>query len=232
MKKKNKIFTIFLYILLLGFICASLLVYYFSRIIGPGLMKSASAEVKRLTSTIVNNSVREYLNNNKNLKIVDIIRSGDRIDVIRYNTSVVNEVSMDISNLIEQDISYMILGEVERIDFSSSKITDSYYDRIDDGIIFSISIGNITGNSLLSNIGPRIPLKLELVSSVNVEVKNKITEYGMNNALMEVFLEISVNPLVIMPFVSEEINVVNKIPVVTEIIQGDIPDSYFGNKNN
>lgn len=218
-----------IYILLIAFICACLVIYYFSNLLGDNLVKSACLEVNRITSIIVNNGVRKYLSNNDNLNVIDIVRNEDRIEVIRYNTVAVNRVSMDISNSIEQDINYMILGELDKIDFSLSKITDSYYESIDNGLVLGISIGNITGSSLLANIGPRIPLKIEMVSNVNVEIENKITEYGMNNALMEVFIKITVNPVIVMPFLSKEINVVNKIPLVTEIIQGEIPDSYFGN---
>ena len=229
--KKNKIFTISLYILLIAFIMALFVIYYFSTFIGPGLIKSASLEVNRITSIIINNGVRKYLSNNSELEIVDIIRNGEKIEVIRYNTENVNKISMDISNSIEQDINYLIMGDLEKIDFSLSKITDSYYEAIDNGLVLGVSIGNITGNSFLANVGPRIPLKLELVSNVNVNIENKITEYGMNNALMEIFIEITVSPVIVMPFVSEEITVVNRIPIVTEIIQGDIPDSYFNGNN-
>ena len=227
MNKNNKIFTISLYILLAGFICAGLVIWYFGNLLGDNLIRSAELEVNRITSIIINNSVRKYLSANEVLDVVEIIRNGEKIEVIRYNTMNVNRISMDISNSIEQDINYMILGEFDKIDFSLSKITDSYYERIDDGLVLGISVGNITGNSLLANVGPRIPLKIEMVSNVNVDINNKITEYGMNNALMEVFIEISVSPVIVMPFMSEEINVVSKIPLVTELIQGEIPEGYF-----
>lgn len=227
-KKKNYLFTICCYIFLFAFICACLVIWYFSELLGDNLVNSACLEVNRITSIIVNNGVRRYLSDNENLNIVDIIKNEDRVEVIRYNTSIVNRISMDISNSIEQDINYLILGDLDKIDFSLSKISDSYYERIDNGLVLGISIGNITGNSLLANIGPRIPLKLEMVGNVNVGIENKITEYGMNNALMEVFVRIEVNPVIVMPFLSKEISVVNKIPLVTEIIQGEIPRGYFG----
>lgn len=227
-KGKSKLLVSSIYILLFGFIVSLGIINYFGKVLGDNLIRSASLEVNRITSIIINNSVRRYLSGNDKLEIVDIIRNGERIDLIRYNTSNVNKISMDISNSIEEDINYLIMGDLDKIDFSMSKITDSYYDSIDDGLVLGISIGNITGNSLLANIGPRIPLKLEMVSNVNVDVKNEIKEYGMNNALMEIYIEISVSPVIVMPFMSKEIRVVNKIPLVTEVIQGEIPDSYFG----
>lgn len=229
--KVSKLITISLYIILAAFICSGGVILYFSNLLGDNLVRSASLEVDRITSIIINNSVRKYLNNNRDLDIVEVIRNDNKIEVIRYNTNNVNKISYDISNSIEQDINYMILGEFDKIDFSLSKITDSYYDKIDDGLVLGISVGNLTGSSLLANVGPRIPLKIEVVSNVNVNVKNKITEYGMNNALMEVFIEISVNPVIVMPFMSREIEVVNTFPLVTELIQGEIPDSYFRNND-
>lgn len=231
-KKKISLFTISLYILLFAFICASFVIWYFNNLLGDNLVKSATLEVNRITSIIVNNSVRKYLNENEKLDVVDIVRNGDRIELIKYNTNLVNKISMDISNSIEQDINYMIAGDFDNIDFSSSKISASYYDKIDNGLVLGISVGNITGNNLLANVGPKIPLKLELVGNVNVAIKNEITEYGMNNALMEVFVEIEVNPVIVMPFLSQEISVVNRIPLVTEIIQGEIPDGYFGSSSS
>ena len=65
------------------------------------------------------------------------------------------------------------------------------------------------------------------ISNVDVEIKNRITEYGMNNALMEIYLEVRVRPVIVMPFLSEEIDIVNTIPLVTEIIQGDVPYTYW-----
>ena len=122
MKKKKKIFTISLYILLLGFVCAGFVIWYFGNLLGDNLVRSAALEVNRITSIIVNNSVRKYLADNDNLDIVDIVRNKERIEVIRYNTTSVNRISMDISNSIEQDINYLIMGDLEKIDFSLSSI--------------------------------------------------------------------------------------------------------------
>ena len=152
---------------------------------------------------------------------------GNKLIDIKYNED--DYVSMDISDLVLEDINYLALGEFEKIDFVLPNITEKYYKEISDGIVFGISMGNIFNNNFLANVGPRIPLKMNLNGNVDVEIKNKITEYGMNNALMEVYIEIRVRPVIVMPFLSREIDIVNKIPLITEIIQGDIPSNYFSN---
>jgi len=228
-KKKKKLFTISLYILLIAFVVASFIIYYFNNLLSPALMKSASITVEKITSIIVSNCVKKYLiEEGVEMELVEIIRDSDgKVEFVRYNTSEVNKISMDISDLVLEDINYLALGEFEKIDFVLPNITEKYYKEISDGIVFGISIGNIFNNNFLANIGPRIPLKMNLNGNVDVDIKNEITEYGMNNALMEIYIEIRVRPVIVMPFLSEEIDIVNKVPLVTEIIQGEIPDSYL-----
>lgn len=229
MKKKKKLFTIFLYIFLTAFITASLIIYYFNRLLTPALIKSASITVEKITSVIISNCVKKYLiEEGVDMNLVDIIKDDNgKVQFIKYNTNEVNKISMDISDLVLDDINHLALGEFEKIDFILPNITEKYYQEISDGIIFGISIGNIFNNNFLANIGPRIPLKMNLNGNVDVEIKNQITEYGMNNALMEIYIEIQARPIIIMPFLSEEIEITNKIPLVTEIIQGEIPEGYF-----
>ena len=231
MKKKN-LFTVLIYILLVAFVLAGFIIYYFNKLLSPALIKSASYNVERITSVVVSNCVRKYLSRGDvNFDLVEVIKgSDDRVEFIRYNASNVNKISMDISDLVLEDINYMVLGEFEKINFILPNVTEQYYTEISDGIVLGISIGNIFNNTFMANIGPRIPLKLNMISNVEFEVKNSITEYGMNNALMEVYVEVRVTPVIVMPFLSKEIEVVEKIPLVTEIIQGEIPDSYFGSR--
>lgn len=230
MKKKRKLFTVFIYIFFVAFICAVMVIWYFNKLIGPSLVKSASITVEKITSVIVSNCVKKYLiEDGIDMDLIEVIRdSNGRVEFVRYNTSNVNKISMDISDLVLEDINYLALGEFEKIDFVLPNITEKYYREISDGIVFGISIGNLFNNNFLANIGPRIPLKMNLNGNVDVEIKNEITEYGMNNALMEVYIEIRVRPVIVMPFLSEEIYIVNKIPLITEIIQGEIPDNYLG----
>ena len=57
--KKNKLFTVCLYILLSAFIVASFIIYYFNNLLSPALIKSASITVEKITSIVVSNCVRK-----------------------------------------------------------------------------------------------------------------------------------------------------------------------------
>ncbi len=231
MKKKKNIFTILLYISLIAFICSILLINYFRHKLGTGLIKCAEDEVEKLTTIVMNNCINKYINNNNiDNNLLNIKRkNNNEIELISYNTKNVNIMNTTITKMLEDDMSYMIKGDFDKIDLNLKNISEDYYTKLNDGVIFYISTGSATGNSLLANIGPKIPLNLSLVENVSSNINTKITEYGINNAMIEIFITLKATTTINMPFMSKKITIKNNIPITTEIIQGDIPNYYLGN---
>ena len=88
---------------------------------------------------------------------------------------------------------------------------------------------------LLSNIGPKIPVKISLVGDVSTNFSTEIVEYGINNALLKVIVNISVTTKVILPITSEDLTINANIPIGMKVIQGKIPNYYlngFTTKSN
>ena len=67
-----------------------------------------------------------------------------------------------------------------------------------------------------------------MVGSVVSNIKSDITNYGINNALLEVSIEVEVSEQVILPFISKRITISQDIPIAIKIIQGTVP-KYYGN---
>lgn len=237
MKKKHSILTFSLYLLLITMICSFLFIYYFNKKLGPELITCAEDEVKHLTTLVMNNCIRKYVNQTDNLKLIKIEKNNKQeIERIQYDTKILNQTRTEITSLLETDLDYMVKGNLEAIDLNPNKLSDEYYEKTKEGILFTVSMGSSTGNSLLANIGPKIPLNLKTVGEVITNINTKITEYGMNNALIEVNIELEATTVIHMPFLSKKVTVKNTIPLTMEIIQGNIPSYYLGNnlttKNN
>ena len=229
-RKRYTVLDLVLYILLIAVICSFGFIYYFNKILGPGLIECAENEMRRLTILVMNNSFEKYLRENEISNLLEISRNQDnQIELIQYNTKLMNEITGDIVSILERDLYYMTKGDFEKLDFQLKNITDQYYEMMSDGILFTVSVGSATGNSLLANIGPKIPLNLSLVGEVLAEVETEVMEYGLNNVLMEVFIQIEVSTVIHMPFMSKKITVENKIPLTMEMIQGEIPGYYLEN---
>ena len=85
-------------------------------------------------------------------------------------------------------------------------------------------------NSLLSNLGPKIPVKINLNGDVITDIKTEVQSYGINNALIKVNANIKVYMQVIIPFKTREIVVEANVPIVMKLVEGNVPSYYYPTK--
>ena len=55
-----------------------------------------------------------------------------------------------------------------------------------------------------------------------------VKEYGINNSLITVSVEIKVELMVILPFSTDYVNITNYVPIAIKLIQGKVPQVYGG----
>ena len=134
-------------------------------------------------------------------------------------------------NVIVKEKSLLELAEDgqkgDLIDLEENTLDKYDKDLLKKGIIYEIPILAATNSSLLSNIGPRIPVRFYLIGDVTSNVETEVKEYGINNALVKLSIRINVSGRVNLPFVSENVTVDMVIPVSMKIIQGKIPEFYL-----
>ena len=164
-------------------------------------------------------------------EILQIVRkeNGD-ISLVRYDTKKLNQFTIELTSLLTKDLDLIVKGEFEELDLDIGRISSNSYLKVDEGILFLISLGSATGNSLLANIGPKIPLNLSVIGNVQTDVHSKVSNYGLNNALIEVFVDVQIQMVIQMPFLSEKVKIKKTIPLTMEMIQGDIPNYYLDSK--
>ena len=83
------------------------------------------------------------------------------------------------------------------------------------------------GNGLISNVGPKIPIKVILIGDVNSTISSNVKDYGINNVLIEVKVNVNVSVLVSVLLNSKKVNVNISRVIAMKIIQGDIPNYYL-----
>ena len=230
-KKKYKLSTTFFYLVLIVIISSSLLISYFSKKIEPSLTKYAEIETKRIITLIINNSISEESSINYDSILEIVSDSNNEIKMINFNTNNVNKILQEINDQIQYNIRQVEEGKIENIDKYLKGVSEIDYERIKDGIVYYITFGNITGNILTNNLGPKIPIKFCMSGDVISSLESNIKEYGINNAMIEVNVLVTVTMTVNMPFVTKSVEVNNSIPIIMKIIQGNIPEYYLGNAN-
>jgi sporulation protein YunB len=227
MKKGTKLILSFIIVLILIMITF----LYINKKVSPVLINYAETEMKKLSNLIINRAISKQMTeelNFDNLFLIDKNSAGE-INTIDFNPVVVNKVLSTCTATVQLNLKYIEQGRLDLIDIPDALLTEYKNDNLKQGVIYQLPSGVIFGNSLLANLGPKIPVRLNLVGDIESNIHTKITDYGINNALVEVFVTIKVNEQVILPFISKTIGVSTDIPVAIKLISGKIPDSYFGN---
>ena len=226
---KTKLLTLSIYLITITIICAITFIYFFTKQLGTGLIDCAEDEVKHLTSLIMSNCIKKYTDKTNDLNLLTIERNNNTIERIQYNTKILNQTRTQILDMLEIDLDYMVEGRLDKIGLNINKLSDEYYEKTEKGILFMVSIGSSTGNPFFANLGPKIPLNLKTIGDATADITTNITEYGMNNALIEVSIKLEVTTIIHMPFLSKEVTITNTTPLTMELIQGKVPGYYINN---
>ena len=231
LKRKFKIKNSILIILLL-IISLFISLKFINLKVNPILLDYANMEARKLSSIIINDAVGK---NFKSINVDDlfiITKDNEEIKSIDFNPIVVNQVLTSTTTLIQTNLKYLEQGKIELLNLNTNALIDYNTDKLRQGIIYEIPSGVIFGNSFLANIGPKIPVKFSIVGDIVSYVNTNVTDYGINNALIEVNVVLDLSIQVILPFVTDKIDIEISIPVSLKLIQGSVPNYYLNGLQN
>lgn len=225
MKVINKIILIF--IILVFFIVLTF--KFINEKVSPILLSYAESSVKKLTNLVINRAISKQVAEDLSIDDLFIITKDgkDEIKTIDFNPILVNKTLTIITNNIQLNLKYLEEGKIDLLEVPDTIDIDFDEDKISKGIIYEIPSGVIFNNPMLANVGPKIPVKLSIIGDIVSTVNTKVTNYGINNALIEVSIIVEVEEMVILPITTKKIKVETTIPVAIKLIQGTVPDYYF-----
>lgn len=205
--------------------------YVINKKVSPVLINYAETEIRNISTMVINRAISKQMVEEldfEELFLIDKNSTGE-INTIDFNPQIVNKVLSTCTSTVQLNLKYVEQGKLEEIDIPEILLTEYKRGKKGSGIIYEIPSGAVFHNVILANLGPKVPVRLNLVGDIESNVQTKITDYGINNALIEVFVTITVSEQVILPFISKTIQVSTDIPVAMKLISGKIPNSYFGN---
>jgi sporulation protein YunB len=100
-----------------------------------------------------------------------------------------------------------------------------------DPTVVEIPIGQATGNTVLANLGPKIPVHFEIVGSLRSDLISEVEEFGVNGALFKIYIPVNVSIRIVVPFSTETAEVSTKVFIDQRAVMGDVPDFYSGSGN-
>lgn len=229
--KKIKLSTKISLIIIIIFIFTYLLIDYSSKKIMPVIMNQAKIDCKKMAILTIKNSLNDDVLSILNDEMYNVIQNKNgEIQTIDFNSIIVNKFLSKTTSIVSENLKKLENGEIDDISFVKSE--NYNIKNLKNGVISEIPMGIISNNVLLSNLGPKIPVKINLIGNVVSCVETKIRNYGINSALIEIYANVEVTEEVIIPFQTERIKINNKIPVAIKIINGKIPEYYSDGKLN
>lgn len=205
-KKVLLFFKITIYILIILLII-NFITNYFSERVKTYIKQKATL----ISSQLIAKTIEEEVVPNIDIEgLFKMVNNNEKIESIYINTYQVNN----------------ILGK-------TTKSLGDALKNIDDEQLnnLKLPIGIIFSDVFFNNIGPNINIKIYPVGSVEVDIKSTIKEYGINNSIFRLDIEVKVNFAVVVPLQTDEITVITNIPLIVQIIQGEVPRYYYSNSN-
>ena len=197
---------------------------YIDKRINSVLKPYIDVEVERLTNNIVLKSIRESLDSDFEYDIFEQIKKQNG-ESVHYDTIGLNKIKNKITDKVENKLVNLDNGNIDD-PFLNDKTRKSKFKKIKNGIICDVSVDSLKKFSLFANIRPTIPIKLVFSNQLNSDIDIDVKEYGINNAIVQVYLKIKIKEQVIMPLSSKRSNIVIREPILIDIIKGDVPNYY------
>lgn len=214
-KEKLKIY-IFIIIVLIS---VSVYFTYLNKKVKETLINYVDVEVERVFTNIINRVLRE-----NNVKFNDyLIYNKEDKNNISYDIDKVNEYTDYVSEKINEEL-YNLENEYIDNKYDYKYYNKNKYKYIRKGLLYEFSFNSINNNILFGNLGASIPIKISFLGSVNSNIEIVSKDYGINNIIIEAYLNISVKSYTTMPVGSNIKDVSTKELVFVDIINGNVPN--------
>jgi len=213
-KNKNPIVYIFIAILL----CTFMIIHY----IGNRLTPVVEGIVERNVDKSIHNYLfhmfsLDALTDEEMMNIVNIVMNSDE-EVVSV------DYRFDLAYKYLSNEMAKVFEEVRNLDI---KMENYDYDK--DKNIFFVPLGIIDkGNIFITDFGFKLPCKVVFFNDIRMYFKTKVSSYGVNNLLVELYLTVNVENTLISPSSFYEFGNTYEIIVASKVVVGKIP-VYYGN---
>lgn len=228
-KKKRSFLEKMIFSVVIAFVLSIFFLFFLHFKLAPSITDYATLESKQFAKTILNTAVRTTMQ--EQLKEASLYtlqkNSKGEIETIDFNTVATNNVLNMITKKVTDELLLLENGTIDKLNVNNS-FKGTHFKQYQSGVICEIPIGLLTSHFFFANIGPVIPIRFSFVGTMDANLKSKITPYGINNALVELYILVEVTEKITMPVSSEEVLITLEVPLISQIMTGKIPTYYQG----
>lgn len=221
-KRKNRLFILFMIVVLLVVINTTFLFGYFNKKVTPKIVEVSEQNLNKITYSIIMDYLDSNLLSEEYLDNILIITKNNNSEIITvdFNLEQAYEVLSEITKRMQENVNELEKGNI-RINYY-----DSYLSSASDSLVLSIPMGVASDQVYLSNLGPKIPVKIDFVGTVLTNIKTKITNYGLNNALVELYAYVMITEEITTPVSFNKLETEYDVLLAAKMVNGRVPTFY------
>ncbi len=221
-RKRIKLSTkLYIIISLIIFFTLFLLNSYFKNL-NPKIITVTKEKIRDVTTNYLSVNVAYDLFKDININDILIINTNDAGEILYVDYNI--DKAYEVLELVTDEV----ISSIYKLE--KGYIMPSYYDQnlisTPHGLMLRLPMLISSKNALLSNLGPQIYLKINLSSSILTNIKTKITNYGFNNALVELYVTLIIKEQILSPVIKDTVDINYNVLVAAKVINGRVPEFY------
>lgn len=172
--------------------------------INPMFESLCQLKAKEIAARIVNQKTKESIENIDYNDLITIVRDNNgNITMVKANVLAINKISAELTIDIQEELQ-------------KESQTAIY-----------IPLGSIFGNQVLSNLGPKIKIRLNPSGVVTTDFKSQFEMAGINQTIHRIYLYTVCKVNIVTPLKTIANEISSEVMVAESVIVGPVPDSYY-----
>ncbi|GAB4272512.1 sporulation protein YunB [Thermincola ferriacetica] len=194
-------------VVVLGCIIVSLLTTFaiVEKNLRPTILAISKAQAEQIAVESIQDAVNEKVAKVVEYKDLIFVRtdSRGRVVLMQPNTVKINSLAADTTLEVQKALKKL------------------------EGKVFKIPLGQTLGSQLLASYGPKIKVTIVPIGTVKVIVEDKFEQAGINQTRHRLYLNIFSKVKIVIPLVSDSVEVSSQVPIAETIIVGEVPGTYL-----
>ena len=158
--------------------------------------------------------------------------------IARQQTGIaLNNIVQKVISTLDYDVEELVHlqrgedGQILTLDYDTYALNQILGETLDEvlyehGVIYHVALGSLTRFPFLSGIGPQVPFRFRMLNDVSGSFSYSAEPYGVNSTMITISLQIELKVSTLTILSITEISETMTLPLVMEIVQGQIPEYY------
>jgi sporulation protein YunB len=171
----------------------------------PTILAVAKTYAEQTAVQAIQEAINEKVSESVEYKDLIFIKTDDRgrVVLMQANTIKINRLAADTTLDIQKSLAKL------------------------EGQVIPIPLGQVLKSQLLAAYGPKISVTLVPMGTVKVRVVDDFQQAGINQTRHRIFLNVTGKVKIIVPLVSDSVEVAAQVPIAETIIVGEVPQTLL-----